>query len=183
MTQRQLSLCLSAAIAIAMYSCKKAGSTVVEPPEPPIGTNLIGNYSFEVNKTPSLQGWVTTDTSAIGFSSDTPPNGGTWSIYIETTMQPGAEVQTAIAMPQGTYRYRLSTWAKRNNFGGGVFLIFNKAIRKFLPIEDTTWTLCTINDTLTTVVGDTVIVALTGGGSELIAGRTYFDICKFERLD
>ena len=184
MTPTQLSLCLSAAIAVAMYSCKKSGGTIVEPPEPPSGTNLISNYSFESNGTPSLQGWETTDTSVVRFSPDIPSNGGAWSIYIETTSLPAARVRTAIAMPQGTYLYRLSTWAKRNNnFGGGMFLIFNSAIRKDLPIEDTTWTLYTINDTLTTVVGDTVIVALTGGGSELITGRTYFDICKFERLD
>jgi len=184
MIRAQLSLFLSIAITVVMCSCKKSNGTTVEPPiEPPPGTNLIANSSFELNEAPSLQGWEVTDTSVVRFSTDTPSGGGTWSINIESTSIPGAQVQTAIAMPQGSYIYRFSTWAKRYNLGGGVFLIFNSTIRKDIAIQDTTWTSYTINDTLTTVVGDTVIVALTGGGHQLATGRTYFDICKFERLD
>lgn len=167
-------------VAVGMHSCKKSDGTIVGPPN---ATNLISNYSFEMNGTPSLQGWEPADTSVARLSPDVPPNGGTWSIYIETSWLPAARVQTVIAMPQGNYSYRLSTWARRQQIGGTVSLLLNGTIRKSLPIVDTAWTAYTISDTLSTVVGDTVIVWLAGGADELLGGRTYFDICRFERLD
>jgi len=39
--------------------------------------NLLSNFSFEINGSPSLDGWIQSyqDTSAIHFSSDTPQSG------------------------------------------------------------------------------------------------------------
>jgi hypothetical protein len=179
MRRTHIVLIVSAAMTVGIYRCKDSGGTIVGPPS---GGNLIANSSFESNGTPSLQGWQVIDTSVVRFSTDTPPDGGAWSIYIETVWGQ-ARIQTAVALPEGTHHYKLSTWAKRQGVGGKISLIFNKAIRKSLTITDATWTVYTFNDTLTTVRGDSVVVELAGGSSQLFSGETYFDICKFERLD
>ena len=180
MTTARIGLILSAAIVVGICSCKKSGDTIIGPLS---GVNLIANFSFESNGTPSFRGWQVIDTSVVRFSKDIPPDGGAWSIYIETVWGPPARVQTVVALPEGTHPYKLSTWAKRRGVGGTISLIFNKAIRNSLTISDTTWTVYTFNDTLTTVVGDSVVVELAGGFSQRLFGSTYFDICKFERLD
>lgn len=179
MTRVHMGIILVAVIAVGFYSCKKSGDTIVGPPN---GVNLIANSSFESNGTPSFQGWQVNDTSLVRFSTDVPPDGGAWSICIETVWG-HARVQTIIALPEGTHPYKLSIWAKRQGVGGTISLIFNNAIRNSLTVSDTTWTVYTFNDTLTTVGGDRVVVELAGGFSQLLSGKTYFDICKFERLD
>ena len=170
-------------IVIVTQSCKKSNNTDGTITGPTESGNLISNSSFESNGIASFQGWWVSDTSVVRFSNDVPQNGGNWSILIETIWGPPARVQTTVALEQGTFAYRLSTWAKKVVIGGKVSLIFKDTIRKSLEISNTGWTEYNITDTLTAVAGDSIVIELAGGFSQLLTGMTYFDNCQFERLN
>ena len=55
-------------------------------------------------------------------------------------------------------------------------------VAKSVPIQDTLWTSINIQDTLSTLAGDSIGVRLAGGISQLAIGITYFDLCVLERL-
>ena len=188
MKQKVAILLMVLSSGVVINSCNKSVDTPTGPP-PVTGVNLLTNSSFESNDSASLQGWRRSinNNSLIGFTHDTPNDGGVWSIKLETVWPPPLFVQTTVAAPAGTHRYQLSTLAKAAGAGGRFSLTLKRndtlTIRKTLYIFDGAWTSRYFLDTLTTVAGDSFVVTLYGGGSMSDTGQTFFDLCKLEKLD
>jgi hypothetical protein len=107
---------------------------------------------------------------------------------MEATWLPGTFIETVIPAPSGIHPYRLSIWGKQAGLiRGSAWLSVKRSdtlnIRKSIVVIDTTWTLYSFRDTLTTGMGDSLVVRLTGGASELGSGETFFDLCELEELE
>lgn len=200
---RQGTLFLALTVPLVFYSCKKENETILGPPKV---INLITNSSFEFNDTASLQGWDVYG-HYIWPVKDAPPGGGMWSVAILSEGLPVDHIRFTVAVSPGTHVYKFSVWAKVVNpdtqicSGGSVFFYIKRSgtlyIGKDIGITDTTWTLYSAFDTLTTSVTESLLVNLAGGpcvpsraGStkrDQYAGPgdweyTYFDLCKLEVL-
>lgn len=158
--------------------------------DPHNGSNedLIQNSSFEINGNPSINGWIyksnfPTDTL---FTNDVPPSGGNWSVLLQVGDRQLKRLQTKIAVPAGTNRYRLSVWAKAYSSipissSGFVSLELNNTYIKNIAGADTTWKYYESIDTISANKGDTITVTLNSGTAYGIR-LSYFDLCRFELL-
>ena len=184
MEQRIIVLLAAISVFLVFCGCEQSSETVIGPP---IVSNLLQNLSFESNGNPSLQGWWFMDSSDVQFMHDTPPGGGSWSIKLEAVWGPPAFVRSTVASPLGTHRYKFSTWAKAIGVGGSAFFMVKTPdtliTRRSIMIADTAWTSYSVLDTLTTDVGDSLLVVLSGGFSHLLAGQTFYDLCSLEELE
>ncbi|MBM3436987.1 MAG: hypothetical protein FJY07_12315 [Bacteroidetes bacterium] len=167
---------LLAAIVILQCACKKNTDEATLK-----HVFQISNPSFEINNNPSLDGWSANNSSI--FSNDVPPGGGNWSIMLSADWDPENYVQTSVHLDGGAYRYKLSTWAKKQGEGGAVCLLLNNAYRKSIAVTDTTWNIYTITDTISASAGDNLTIELWGGYSQLSMGTTFFDLCTLQKLD
>lgn len=167
--------------------CKESGSGSIENEEESSG-NLLLNPSFESNGTPSLEHWSVQDTSLVRFSPDVPPGGGSFSVSIEANWGPSGFVRTAVPVPAGAHRCRLSWWGKKTGqIYGGANLGIQKSdtlilFPKVSYTSDSTWTEYSSLDTITTEAGDELVVTFFGGVSQMQTGTTYFDLCSLEIL-
>lgn len=134
----------------SFYGCSRDSQSLTGPIE---DNNLIANSSFEINDVPSYQGWQfwSNVQSSPTFSDDVPPSGGNWSIVLSVGDRIGANLQTKVAAPVGGNRYRFSVWAKSKGDYGFAQLIFNKAIRRTISIQDSVWTYYIVTDSLVTM--------------------------------
>ncbi len=167
-----------ALVNIIILGCSKD----TEHPTSPGGeNNLIANSSFEINGASSSQGWQfwSNAQSSPTFSTDVPPNGGQWSIVLSVGDRIGASLQTKVATRVGWNRYRLSLWAKSKGDTGFVQLIFNKAIRRTIGIQDSLWRYYEVMDSMGTVQGDSLVVLLDAGTTSSFA-QSHFDLCRLE---
>ena len=182
----KVALLLTLLVAATTFSgCSKSRDTISAPSG---DENLLINSSFEINDIPSLQGWFVSDTSAVHFSGDAPPDGGSWSISIASAWVPSVySISTTTAASEGNYRYELSLWAKKQFDGGWADLILYRLdtcyVRKTIVISDSTWTTYTSLDTLFANEGDSLIVVLTGAAGQVVVGETFFDLVRLEKLD
>ena len=180
---RKYSMLIS--ISLLLFGCKNS------PTEPTlfIGQgNAIINPSFEIFGKPSLDGWKVEDTAIINFTNDTPPGGGFWSITLSVTWfgpptRYPTEPYQKFRLINGTHIYTFSFWAKRNRVGGSGYVGALKTDQAFTIVSykrvtDTTWTLYSIVDTISSSQYDSVIAGLSGGATELAGGKTYFDNCS-----
>ena len=187
MKQKIVIVSLLIGLTLQFSSCKKSDDTISGPP--PTYPNLLMNSSFESNDSASWQGWSRTidDTALINLLTDTPTGGGRFSVKIETVWGPKLFISQVIAVPAGTHFYKLSSWAKVVDAGGNYSLAFKHldtlTVRKSVTITDPAWALYSVLDTLTSVAGDSIVVTLFGGFSQLSAGQTFYDVCKLEKLD
>ncbi len=160
--------------------------------DPHNGSNedLIQNSSFEIDGNPSLNGWIyksnfPTDTLYTTFSNDIPPSGGNWSVLLRVGDRQVKYLQTKIAAPAGTNRYRLSVWAKgslsEQGNSGFVSLALNKTDIKRIAEADNTWKYYESIDTISANIGDTLTVTLFSGASAR-SQSSYFDLCRLELL-
>lgn len=175
-------------LAVAAPGCKESGSGSIENGEESSG-NLLLNPSFESNGAPSLEHWSVQDTFLVRFSADVPPGGGSFSVSIEANWGPPGFVRTALPVPAGVHRYRLSWWGKKSGqIYGGAYLGIQKSdtLILFLPktsyTSDSTWAEYASLDTITTEAGDKLVVTFSGGVSQWLTGTTYFDLCSLEIL-
>ena len=171
-------------IAVFMMSCAKKNDAVTNPTN---GSNVFINSSFEINGHPSLQGWMTSDTALVKFSTDVPSGGGFYSIALDAVWAPPLFVKSIVGGLQGTHLYKFSVWSKSEGAGGWAELILQRPdsniLRKQIHIIDTSWTLYAVLDTMNCAPHDSIVVKLAGGFSQLLAGKTYYDLCKLEKLD
>jgi hypothetical protein len=131
---------------------------------------------------------VSGDSTLLFFSTDIPPGGGKYSLAFTTVWGPACRVSAIVQASPGTHQYRASIWAKSVGIGGSIRLYFKPAnspwfFQKSLMVTDTVWTAYSMVDSLTASVGDSVVVAISGGISEFLSGTTYYDLCKLEILD
>ncbi len=152
-------------------------------------SNLLLNPSFEIYGIPSLLGWVpsTEDTSAIHFFREVPPQGGKYSLGLETAWTAANSATAKVPAMVGSHRYRLALWARSNGVSGFASLYLKTsdtlAFRKTVELPETAWTSYSLIDTIVAKQGDSLFVSLSGGMSQLLAGRTLFDLCTLEILN
>jgi len=170
-------------------SCKETSTG------PTTGNNLLSNSTFQVNGVPSLQGWTVSDTSGAEFSTNVPYGGAGHSIGLKPMGIPASPlgaIYQAIPSPVGTHRYLISVFGKTTGIAGEVAISLNRPYSNLwkgwfpgIRVSDTTWTFYSRADTLTAAADDTIFVILSGGGCEVCSTReaTYFNTCKFEKLD
>ena len=177
-------------LAIVCVGCKDNGTG------PSSATNLITNSTFERNGKPSLDGWhrwEESDTSVTEFSQDIPSGGGGFSITFQARQFspcPSNSIYANLTVPSGNHLYRISIYGKRTGIGGAISVYVNRPPCELerepfviMPLTDTVWTLYSFSDTLSTISSDTVFIMLVGGATEVAGGTTYFNTCKFEKLD
>lgn len=172
--------------------CKKPTDSAITPPK---DQNLILNSSFESASGPSIDAWTSRDSTIYAFYPDAPVGGGRYSIILHTVWDGPFSfnsVITRVALPVGSHRYRISCWAKRLAHGGGSLSLFvgpgdidtmTASVR--IPIVDSVWTFYSTDIILANQASDSAVVALHGGNSPIqyLDDSSFFDLCKFERLD
>ncbi|MCW5896599.1 MAG: hypothetical protein KIT50_13470 [Bacteroidetes bacterium] len=175
-------LCLST-LAI---SCTDKGEPIVPTP---IVTNLLSNPSFENGGQPSSSGWLGFANPMATFSTDVPPGGGSYSASIPSTWPAGlVRLQASIPAREGTHIYRFGMWAKyagpvRGEAHFSVLRAGAITLRKTITITDTVWSEYSTLDTVVSVLGDTLLLRLFGGGDPVSIGDSYFDLCAVERVN
>jgi hypothetical protein len=169
------------------------GSKLVDSVRVSVDGNLLTNGSFEMNGAPSLQGWKasTADTSFVNFSSDVPPQSGSFSVRLRNEWVFPGSLWQGMRVPSGTHRYRLSAFGRvipiGMRAGGRVEILVKRAsswmTSKYLSLPGPAWTPLSLVDTLTTVSGDSIAILLSGSAGQHDFGYALFDLVRFERLD
>lgn len=174
-------------LVIVMPGCRHSTTGPTE-----ITGNLLVNPSFEANGMPSLQGWTVSDTSNVHFSAEMPTSGSGHTIVLSARWfapWPNGANYQMLSPPAGTFRFRLSVYGKRIGLGGGVDvnlgspLDTNSVLRMSLNVRDTLWAFYSISDTMTVRPNDVLYVTISGGGTEIVAGTTFFNSCTLEKLN
>ncbi len=152
-------------------------------------TNIILNSSFEENGHQSLKYWYVDSTQIPYFDTDVPPGGGKWSIYLEASWYGPLPKSPSYLLPlsSGKHILNLSLWGKYKSVHGSAFLIQkNKDMQNMvgkIVIEDTTWTKYSFIDTVQLNTNDSLLILLYGGGTEVVPGKTHFDLVEVKLID
>lgn len=150
--------------------------------------NLIVNHSFEDESGRSLGGWVFDGVDEPAFSENVPAGGGCWSVGL----MPGWIPQTnslayTVAAPPGTHIFEFTFKARRDAVDGLAKLVLKRPdvilIRRTIGISSAGWTTYSVMDTITAEAGDSIVVHLDGGVTEVAGGHTWYDLVKLFKLD
>lgn len=170
------------AIILVIQGCSGEDNSV----NPPVVDKILFNTSFEENGQPSSKGWKIISGLTNNFSTDVPDSGGSYSLMLEAGWNGGlAKIQVPALLQYS--RYQLSFYSKFYQIEGRatVYLIRGGHVvsENSVTINDTTWKpyLLAVNYSLSR--GDSILVTLYGGFTQLLYGQTYFDLCKLEALD
>jgi hypothetical protein len=176
-------LILIVILTLLIFSCNE--DEITEPTE----ENLLINTSFENNGRFSADGW--TLSSLSDSSNDVPPNGGNFSLVIDASQPP--EVYSSIKVPVKTQysKNRLSFWSKASGVSSSVYgkavltLVRNGAEiqSQSIQIDVIKWQLFTLEDSFSVAEGDSFLVKFSGGISQLLSGKTYFDLCQLQGIE
>lgn len=175
---------ISILITFFASSCSEDESSV----NPPAGNSLI-NTSFEENGYFSSDGWTLPVQS--DSSKDVPTNGGNYSLLLKASWFPELYAEIKVPVLSQYNNYKLSFWSKSTGVTSGVYgrsilsLLRNGSIlkSKSIIVDDIIWRSYTIVDTFNVSEGDSFLVQLTAGISQLLPGETYFDLCKLEAIE
>ena len=166
-----------------LWNCDEC-STCTDPPGEE--DKILVNTSFEKNGSPSADGWTISQPPLGNFVTDTPPGGGTYSIFLEAS-NPGGLAKIQVAALSSINIYHLSFWAKSKFVIGGANLSFvrNGSVvdQKKLSIPDTVWTMYILTDTFQVNQGDSIRIEFYAGISAIETGGSYFDLCKLETVE
>lgn len=177
---------------LLLWSCKKSTDPEVTPPT---NQNLILNPSFESKSGPGTDGWTFRDSTIYTFFQDAPDGGDRYSIVLRTVWRGPFSfnsVTARAALPVGNYHYRISCWGKRLSHGAGSLNLFvgsgdidTMMASVTISIMDTIWTYYSEDIYVANPSSDSIVVALHGGYSPVgyPDAATFFDLCKFEKLD
>ncbi|MFI5251048.1 MAG: hypothetical protein ACHQQQ_01340 [Bacteroidota bacterium] len=173
-------------ILILDLSCKN------NPTGPSLWGNLLPNPYFEMGGVPTLRGWKLSDSSIVGYSTDLPAGGAGHSIILHSQAPspwPGNSIYVPLSWMNGRYIFRISVFGKKTGSGGGIYLYhhrpngINSAPVCSLVITDSLWRYYSCLDTLRLLTNDTIFVTIHGGVTGARRGTTYFNTCKFEKLN
>jgi hypothetical protein len=174
-------------ILIAFYfsGCSKDDNSV----NPPNGI-LVWSTSFEKDGFFSTEGWTLPSNS--DSSTDVPAEGGKYSLLLESNSPP--EVFAEIKVPVMTQYsdYKLSLWSYSTGITNDVngkavlSLLRNGSVVKSQSVlidASVSWYNYTIEDTFSVTANDSFLVQLSGGVSQLLPGKTFFDLIKLEAIE
>ncbi len=171
------------------------------------GQNLISNWSFESGGQLDCKNWydycgrelsflcdtIMPDTiCGTEFYRDAPLEGGTWSIKLNTSWFPVSDYAiTYITGFSGTNVFELRVWEKQLKNSGAASIGFGKVshgvrtwLKKLYDRDTATiWKQIKVIDTITTQNTDSIFIYLSGGGCEICAGSTLFDLIELFTID
>jgi len=183
--KNKLGVDLTALILLAIFISGCTEETTTEPSE----ENLLINTSFEENGYFSSDGWTLSTQS--DSSKDVPTNGGNYSLLLKANWFPELYSEIKVPVLSQYNNYKLSFWSKSTGVTSGIYgrsilsLLRNGSIlkSKSIIVDDIIWRSYTIVDTFNVSEGDSFLVQLTAGISQLLPGETYFDLCKLEAVE
>jgi len=163
------------------------GCTEDDPTEPTDENTLLYS-SFEKNGRFSSEGW--TLPSQSDSSTDVPVGGGNFSLVLEASNPPESAY---IKVPVKTEfnKYKLTIWAYSTGVTSGIYgevilsLVRNGSIiySASIIVDDISWENYSIQHSFTVAAGDSFMVQLAAGISQLLPGKTYFDLCRLYGVD
>ena len=168
-------------ISLFLISCNE--EEVTEPTE----ENLLLNTSFEENGVASAEGWKLPQSSE--FSTDVPPNGGSFSLKLQAGSPPEYAYITVPVKTQYTIN-RLKFWSKSTGVTSDIYgeaslsLVRNgtELESRNIQIDAITWTTFSIQDTFDVAEGDSFIVKFSGGFTQLLSADAYFDLVQLQGI-
>jgi len=163
------------------------GCTEDEPTEPTDENTLLYS-SFEKNGNFSADGWRLP--AQHDSSTDVPLGGGKFSLVLNSGNPPDTAF---IKVPVKTQynNFKLTFWAYSTGVTNGIdgelilSLVRNGSVidSSSILVNDIIWKSYSIQETFSVVAGDSFMVQLNGGVSQLFAGKTYFDLCRLYGID
>ncbi len=183
--KKQLSLINSILIILSLIFVSCSEEDITEPTE----ESLLLSSSFENNGKFSAEGW----TLPIGSDSsfDVPSGGGKYSLILEASNPPELYAQIKVPVKTKYNKFKFTFWSKSTSVTNNIYgkailsLIRNgSSIRSLsVSVDDIIWKSYSFQDTFTVTAGDSFLVQLTGGISQLFSGKSYFDLCKLYGVD
>ena len=180
MKQRLLTRRLSYILfALLIFGCTEEETTE------PTDENTLLYSSFEKNGRFSPDGWTLPIQS--DSSSDVPSGGGKFSLVLEACNPPEVYVQIKVPVKTQFNEFKLTFWSKYSVIEGMAIL---SLVRNGSVIDSSSilvnlniWKSYTIQDTFSVAAGDSFMVQLSAGISQLLPGKTYFDLCRLQGID
>ena len=163
------------------------GCTEEETTEP-TDENTLLYTSFEKNGIFSADGWKLP--AQHESSTDVPAGGGNFSLVLSASNPPDPAY---IKVPVKTQfnKFMFTIWAKSTGVTSGIYgeailsLMRNGSVidSSSVLVDLNIWKSYTIQDTFSVAAGDSFMVQLSAGVSQLFPGKTYFDLCRLYGID
>jgi len=157
--------------------------------QPSLEQNLLSNGSFEVDQTPSVQGWRFGNAQLASLVKEAPPGGGYWSLGLTADWSPTMGVAyTPVAGVKTGDIVRLSSFIKAvGSSGGGVIALkvgpsIWTTAGKSIASRDTVWTEITLIDTLALAPDDSSWIVLSSFNTEIVRRKGLFDLVRLEKV-
>lgn len=149
-------------------------------PDPVYLNNNVLEESFEKNNMPLFEQWQKNFTdSLLKFAEDVPRDGGRYSIYLESIWGPPLSISREIDLNAGNYVLDLEVWSKTENVEGLIELGIQKQdtfeVLDTILVKAAQWTSYKKSISIELGISDKVKLVLSGGSSQLLQGRTYYD--------
>jgi hypothetical protein len=155
----------------------------------PTDENTLLSSSFETNGKFSADGW--TLPAQYDSSTDVPTGGGNYSLVLAASSPPPDNAHIKVPVKTEFNTFKLTFWAKSTGVTSG---IYGKAILSLVRngsvidssstlVNDIIWKSYSIKDTFSVAAGDSFMVQLNAGTSQLFPGKTFFDLCRLYGID
>lgn len=176
-------------IGLSVVSLVWTAISCTENTTEPTDENTLLSTSFEKNGKFTSDGWILPALS--DSSNDVPNGGGNFSLQLEATQPPEVFAQIKVPVKTQFNKFKLTFWSKstavtNNIYGKAILsLVRNGSVVQSsnVTVEDRIWKDYSIVDTFTVASGDSFMVQLSAGFSQLFAGKTYFDLCTLYGID
>jgi len=159
-----------------------------DDPTEPTDENTLLYTSFEKNGVFSADGWKLP--AQYESSPDVPAGGGNFSLVLSASNPPDTAY---IKVPVKTQfqKFKLTIWAYSTGVTSGIngevilSLVRNGSVidSSSVLVDGIIWESYSIQDTFSVAAGDSFMVQLTAGVSQLLPGKTYFDLCRLYGID
>jgi len=159
-----------------------------DDPTEPTDENTLLYTSFEKNGVFSADGWKLP--AQYESSTDVPAGGGNFSLVLSASNPPDTAY---IKVPVKTQfqKFKLTIWAYSTGVTSGIngevilSLVRNGSVidSSSVLVDGIIWESYSIQDTFSVAAGDSFMVQLTAGLSQLFPGKTYFDLCRLYGID
>jgi hypothetical protein len=167
--------------ALLIFGCTEE---TTEPTE----ENTLLYSSFEKNGMFSSDGW--TLPAQHDSSTDVPAGGGNFSLVLSASNPPDtAYIKVPVKTQFNTFK--LTFWAQSTGVTSGInskailSLVRNGSVidSSSIQVDDINWKSYSIQETFSVAAGDSFMVQLTAGVSQLFPGKAYFDLCRLYGID
>jgi hypothetical protein len=180
-------LLIAGPLAFILFVLLISACTEDDPTEP-TDENTLLYTSFEKNGVFSADGWKLP--AQYESSTDVPAGGGNFSLVLSASNPPDTAY---IKVPVKTQfqKFKLTIWAYSTGVTSGIngevilSLVRNGSVinSSSVLVDGIIWENYAIQDTFSVAAGDSFMVQLTAGVSQLLPGKTYFDLCRLYGVD